>query len=301
MIVNEEFLSKLRRAFNLNLYEVKLWTALLSRGISTAGELSDIADVPRSRTYDVLESLERKGFVIVKPEKPIKYMAISPGEVLARVKNRVQIIARERTERLEKLSDSDILKELEMLFKQGIEPMQPTDFSGALKGRHNLYDHLAMLCKEAQTSIHIMTTEEGILRKIRTIKPLLEKAKARGVAIKIIAPITSKNKEVIDKITHVAEIKYVKDLSARFCIIDGKQIMFMLIDDKDVHPTYDIGLWVNTPFFAGAISNMFIKAWATGTTDVIMSETPVEQPTATATTESTPNIVLPEDAQNLLD
>ena len=84
MIVNEEFLSKLRRSFGLNLYEVKLWTALLSRGVSTAGELSDIADVPRSRTYDVLESLERKGFVVVKPEKPIRYLAIAPNEVLER-------------------------------------------------------------------------------------------------------------------------------------------------------------------------------------------------------------------------
>ena len=66
MIVKEEFLSKLRRFFNLNLYEVKIWTALLSRGVSTAGELSDIANVPRSRSYDVLESLEKKGFVIMK-------------------------------------------------------------------------------------------------------------------------------------------------------------------------------------------------------------------------------------------
>ena len=49
MIVKEEFLSKLRRYFSLNLYEVKIWTALLSRGVSTAGELSDIANVPRSR------------------------------------------------------------------------------------------------------------------------------------------------------------------------------------------------------------------------------------------------------------
>ena len=44
MIVKEEFLSKLRRFFSLNLYEVKIWTALLSRGVSTAGELSDIAN-----------------------------------------------------------------------------------------------------------------------------------------------------------------------------------------------------------------------------------------------------------------
>ena len=58
MIVKDEFLSRLRKIFDLNLYEVKVWTALLSRGTSTAGELSNISDVPRSRTYDILESLD---------------------------------------------------------------------------------------------------------------------------------------------------------------------------------------------------------------------------------------------------
>ena len=62
MIVKDEFLSRLRKIFDLNLYEVKVWTALLSRGVSTAGELSSISDVPRSRTYDILESLERLHF-----------------------------------------------------------------------------------------------------------------------------------------------------------------------------------------------------------------------------------------------
>ena len=81
MIVKEEFLSNLRRAFDLNLYEVRIWTALLSRGVSTAGELSDIGNVPRSRAYDVLESLEKKGFVVMKLGKPIKYIAVEPKEV----------------------------------------------------------------------------------------------------------------------------------------------------------------------------------------------------------------------------
>lgn len=295
MIVNEEFLSKLRRAFNLNLYEVKLWTALLSRGISTAGELSDIADVPRSRTYDVLESLERKGFVIVKPEKPIKYMAISPGEVLARVQNRVQMIAKERTERLQKLQGSEILKELDMLFKQGIEPMQPTDFTGALKGRHNLYDHLAMLCKEAEKSIHLITSEEGLLRKVRAIKPLLEKAKARGVDIKIAAPITPKTKEIIDRLNGIAEVRNLSDVKARFCIVDGKQFMFMLLDDADVHPTYDIGLWVNTPYFASAMSCMFEKLWATGTKE--MGASSIKEKSV----DEVSNVALPDETQELID
>ena len=90
MIVKEEFLSKLRTYFSLNLYEVKIWTALLSRGVATAGELSDIANVPRSRSYDVLESLEKKGFVIMKFGKPIKYLAVQPAEVVERVKKHMK-------------------------------------------------------------------------------------------------------------------------------------------------------------------------------------------------------------------
>ena len=90
MIVKEDFLNNLRRFFSLNLYEVRIWTALLSRGVSTAGELSDIGNVPRSRAYDVLESLEKKGFIIMKLGKPIKYVAVEPLEVVERVNRAFQ-------------------------------------------------------------------------------------------------------------------------------------------------------------------------------------------------------------------
>src|SRR3990172_10290526 len=261
MIVNEEFLNKLRRAFGLNLYEVKLWTALLSRGVSSAGELSDIADVPRSRTYDVLESLERKGFIIVKPEKPIKYMAIPPPEVLDRVRKRVTEHTEDRLKRLGELKESDVIKELAQLYKQGIEPLQPTDFGGALKGRHNLYDHLAFLIKEAQQQICIMTTEEGINRKVRSIKPLLEKAKSKGVKIKIAVPMTDKNQEATDKLDGIAEVKHLRDINGRFAIIDNKHVLFMMLDDKDVHPTYDLGMWIQSPYYATAMQDMFDTVW----------------------------------------
>ena len=91
MLVEKDFLKKLSSQLGLNIYEAKLWTALLSRGISTAGELSDIANVPRSRSYDVLESLEKKGFIIQKLGKPIKYVAIPPTEVLERIKKQIKL------------------------------------------------------------------------------------------------------------------------------------------------------------------------------------------------------------------
>src|SRR3989339_804471 len=142
MIVKEEFLGRLRKIFDLNLYEVKVWTALLSRGTSTAGELSSISDVPRSRTYDILE---KKGFIVMKLGKPIRFVALKPAEVVERVKRNLMVQAKERTKRLETLRGDEVLEELSSLFTQGVKFVEPSDLSGSLKGRQNLYNHLDMM------------------------------------------------------------------------------------------------------------------------------------------------------------
>lgn len=260
MIVKEEFLSKLRRYFNLNLYEVKIWTALLSRGVSTAGELSDIANVPRSRSYDVLESLEKKGFVIMKIGKPIKYIAVPPKEVLERVKKNVKTEAETQVKTLEGLKNTEIVNELNSLHTQGVELVEPADLSGSLKGRHNLYNHMDMTLRSAEQTVTIMTTSQGFLRKIEGFKPVLEQLKKRGVKIKIAAPIIKEAEKVAKELNGIAEVRNV-NTNARFVVVDGKEIIFMIMDDQEVHPTYDIGIWINSPFFSQAIENLFEIAW----------------------------------------
>jgi len=260
MIVKEEFLSKLRLYFSLNLYEVKIWTALLSRGVSTAGELSDIANVPRSRSYDVLESLEKKGFVVMKFGKPIKYLAVPPTEVVERVKKNMKLEADKKVKRLDELKKTEVLTELKQLHSQGIELVEPSDLSGSLRGRHNLYNHLELTIKGAEESVTIMTTSQGFIRKIEGLKPVLEKVKKRGVKVKIAAPLTKDCANAVKDISEVAEIKHT-DAKARFVIIDGKELTFMVLEDKEVHPTYDVGIWVNTPFFASALEELFDLAW----------------------------------------
>ena len=260
MIVKEEFLSKLRRYFSLNLYEVKIWTALLSRGVSTAGELSDIADVPRSRSYDVLESLEKKGFVVMKLGKPIKYLAVTPHEVLERVKKNVKEEAKDQIDRLEELKGTEVINELNALHSQGVELVEPADLSGSLRGRHNLYNHLELTIRNAEKNVTLMTTTQGFIRKIEGLKPTFEKIKKRGVRVRIAAPITKDAIPAVRDIKGLAEVRHT-DSKARFCIVDGKELVFMVLDDKEVHPTYDVGVWVNTPFFARALDSLFDSAW----------------------------------------
>jgi len=259
MIVKEEFLGRLRKIFDLNMYEVKVWAALLSRGVSTAGELSDISNVPRSRTYDILESLEKKGFVRMKLGKPIKFVAFKPTEVVERVKRNVAKTALDMGKRLDELKGSDVLGELNDLFTQGVKYIDPTDLSGAIRGRHNVY-HLDMMIRAAESNLVIATTAEGLNRKFESLKSAMEKAKKKGVSIKIAAPITPKNIGIAKELGKVAEVRHGKT-NARFMLADNKEGLFMILNDEEVHPSYDVGVWVNSPFFASALGQIFDASW----------------------------------------
>ncbi len=262
MIVKDEFLSRLRKIFDLNLYEVKVWAALLSRGVSTAGELSTISDVPRSRTYDILESLEKRGFIIMRLGKPIKFVALKPEEVVERVKRNLVKEAEEKSKRLEKLKQEDILQELSELHKEGVKFVEPSDFSGSLKGRQNVYNHLDMLIREAEKTVTIVTTASGINRKMENLMPSIEKAVKRGVKVKIAAPINEMNKKIAKELSKVAEVRELSKLRARFAIIDSQELMFMVLDDEKVHPNYDVAIWLNAEFLAQALEQLFEVAWS---------------------------------------
>ncbi len=260
MIVKEEFLSRLRKIFGLNLYEVKVWAALLSRGVSTAGELSNIGDVPRSRTYDILESLEKRGFIVMKLGKPIKFVALKPEEVIERVKRNLHEEAKERSKRLDKLKTDEVLKELNMLHTQGVKFVEPSDLSGALRGRNNLYNHLDMMIRSAEKTITIVTSADGLNRKVESLKPSLEKARKKGVAVRIAAPVNKRNIKTARDINKVAEIRNAH-INARFVIIDSSELLFMVLNDEEVHPSYDVGVWINTKYFASALEQLFELAW----------------------------------------
>ncbi|MEK6875511.1 MAG: helix-turn-helix domain-containing protein [Nanoarchaeota archaeon] len=261
MIVKEEFLSRLRKIFDLNLYEVKVWTALLSRGTSTAGELSNISDVPRSRTYDILESLEKKGFIVMRLGKPIKFVALKPEEVVERVKKNLVIGAQEKSKRLEKLKGDEVLEELSTLFTQGVKFVEPSDLSGSLRGRQNILNHLDMLIRDAEKTVTIVTTKEGLNRKMEALMPSLEKVRKRGVIVRVAAPIDATNIKIAKEMKRVADVRDMQSIKARFVIVDSNQIMFMLLDDEKFHPNYDIGVWINTEFFARTLEQLFELAW----------------------------------------
>ncbi|RMF06525.1 TrmB family transcriptional regulator [Candidatus Woesearchaeota archaeon] len=258
MIVQKDFLNKLRD-FGLNTYESKLWTALLSRGVSTAGELSDMANVPRSRAYDVLESLEKKGFVVMKIGKPIKYIAVPPEEVVERVKKRIKEEAETKEKILDELKSSEVLEELRLLHSQGVELVEPADLAGSFKGRDSVYNQIEAMVKGAESFVYIITTRAGFLRKSEYLKRAFKKAAKRGVDIRIAAPVDGVDfdRELLD----YCKVRNLDSINARLVIVDGREVLFMLLNDEDIHPSYDAGVWVNTQLFSQALAGLFDIVW----------------------------------------
>jgi HTH-type transcriptional regulator, sugar sensing transcriptional regulator len=259
MLVQQDFIKKIKD-FGLNTYEAKIWTALLSRGVSTAGELSDIANVPRSRSYDILESLEKKGFIIMKIGKPIKYIAIPPEEVVSRVKKKVRENADIQEKMLDEIKNSGLIDELNVLHTKGVDMVDPSEISASIKGRENIHNCMEMMIKNANHSIVLSTSAEGLARKFDAFKKHLKKAKDRGVNIKIAAPVGKMSQDILKELKQVAELKNSQNKS-RFMIVDNKEVLFMLLDDKDVHHSYDTGVWVQTEFFANTLGSMFNTIW----------------------------------------
>ncbi|MAG38825.1 hypothetical protein CMO90_01945 [Candidatus Woesearchaeota archaeon] len=258
MLIQKNFLKK-TKDFGINTYEAKIWTALLSRGVSTAGELSDIANVPRSRSYDVLESLEKKGFILVKLGKPIKYLAVPPKEVLERVKKKVQEETDFQIQSLNEIKKSEIFNELNKLHDTGISLVDPSDLTTSFKGRDKLMIQLETMIKSAEKSIILMSTEEGIIRKISGLSKPLKKAQKRGVRIKIVAPLTDRTKDSLEEAKFFSEVNF-SDIKGRFCLVDNKQILFMLSDDENTHSSFDAGVWAETNLFSQTLNELFLKA-----------------------------------------
>ncbi len=265
MIVKDELINKLK-AFGLNTYESKLWMALLSKGVATAGELSDLANVPRSRSYDVLESLERKGFIMVKIGKPIKYVAVKPSEVLERVKRKIHSEAVVQEQLVESVKESPAFEELKFLHTQGIETVDSSDLTSNIKGRTNINNHIISSIKNAESTVLLVLTKEHVRRDIDVLRKSFSKAQKKAVKIQLLVPDSENIEEQLSILGDYAEIKMSDNIKGRFIVIDGKELTFMIMDDQNIHSKFDSAVWVNTEFFSSALQSMIMKVWESSKT-----------------------------------
>ncbi len=251
MIIKPELVKRIKDYFNLNIYEAKVWLALLSKGIASAREVADLSGVPRSRTYDVLESLEKRGFAITKIGKPVKYISVKPTEIIEKMKSAVMQDAQERVNSLANLKSTSEYTELEQLHNSGIAPIKSHDITGSLKGRSNIMARLKELLENAKNEVMIATSVSDFEDKSRILIPALEKLNKDNIRIKIsLSGDSDKIKRISSK--HNIKIKQ-SDSTARFFIADKKETFFMVTPE---HSEEEMGVWLQSPFFTTSITQI---------------------------------------------
>jgi len=250
--INKELVAKVKANFGLNEYESKVWLSLLMKGISSVGEISELSGVPRSRVYDVLESLEKKGFVIMKLGKPIKYIALSPSEVIERIKLNLINEAKERIKIFDRIRETEEYRQLEALYNQKLSPINIEETSSLIKGKFNINYALKSAIKNAKKSIIIVTTTNNLPNKVKILKPFIQKIKKGKISLVLAA----KGDEKIGKrISRELGIKIRKiDFDSRFCIIDGREVFVMGNEGSD--PRNDFAIHIKSPFFASSLENL---------------------------------------------
>ena len=75
-------ISLLMKKFGFTEYETKVYTTLLQIGRSTGYEISKMSNVPRSKVYNVLESLYQKGVVQRSNGEQVLYCAVSVDDFI---------------------------------------------------------------------------------------------------------------------------------------------------------------------------------------------------------------------------
>ncbi len=249
MLLKKESLNELRQRFKLNIYEIKIWTSLLSRGVAAASELAEISGVPRSRCYDVLESLEKKGFIIMKIGKPIKYIAVQPDAVMDRVKKRLKEEAEQQIQTVENLEETDIFRELELLHKTGVKKIDIENITDSVVGRNNVNRFLKDMLLRAKKNATVVTNEEGIKNKVKVLKKVKDNLAKKKVKVKF---YTNANVNADLENVEVLDTKH----DARFVNIDNEEIFFIM-PDKDNGVS---GVWIKSPHFVNALNDLFEKS-----------------------------------------
>ena len=266
MVASQETLDKLED-IGLNMYERKIYSALLGRGISTAGELSEMTNVPRSRAYDVLESLAEKGFVVIKSSQPMEYVSIPPQQAIENMKSRHEDELDEKLNKLDSMKRSEAVTELENLYDQGVELVDPAEMSGSLKGSRQVHQHMGTMFKDAESSIKILTSEKGLNDLNNKHSDLLKDAKENGINVQVLSPVTDSNREAYENIASFAEVRHLDENEmpavpdGRFTIVDNDAATVSLTHD-DVHSTQDTHLWSKSDHMAEAmLEPMFDNLW----------------------------------------
>lgn len=236
-------------------YEIKAYIATISIISGTAAEISLASDVPRSKIYEVLKSLEKKEFIEIQRGKPLKYNIIPPREIFD--KSRKQL-----TEQLDGAEN-----ELNLIYENNISDVPAPLW--LIHGPEKIVKKEIEIISRAKKSLYIL---EGFIFKdeIPELKKSLNKAIKRGIHVEVIlAPQYNTDDCKIELMQELCdldcEIKTLNVPLVKVIVSDDKESLMAVskIKNKKILSQSAIGLWNQYSEFVEIIGGVYNFIWTT--------------------------------------
>lgn len=229
MKINNEDIENLKK-LGLTSYEARAYILLTSLISATADEISLQSKIPKSKIYNALKSLAKKGYIEIEQERPLVYNAKSPAEVLKKQKEALNKEIDDLTEKLYSNYQTKI--------KQNPAPIWK------INGIENIIEKEIELINMSQQSVSMRI---GFLFDDE-LDQLLNALKKKKLKPNVVVPAKWKNKsDIIDKFEKTGVNLYFKNIPAvKMMICDNKEMLHIYAkfnDENEVIPDSAISIW----------------------------------------------------------
>lgn len=252
MSINQNTFNALK-TIGLTDYETRAYVALTSLISGTATEISEASGVPRSRTYEILKSLQKKGFIEISQGKPLKFNIVPPQDVFKKVRGQIN----------EELDQAET--ELNIIYENQISQVPAPIW--LIYGKDKIVKKEMEIIGRAKDSIFIMG---GSMFKdeLEKLENSLNKASRRGVNTKMItAPYCITDGERIDISQGINGFNCEKKIFPipflKVIIRDKKEmlIIFCKFSENSVVSKTAIGIWNQYTEIVETIAGFYNIIW----------------------------------------
>lgn len=242
-MVSEKVKSALKD-LGLTEYETRAYVGLVSTGPSTAGDLSEVSDVPHSRIYDVLSKLENRGWIESQSGRPARYRAKSPSETLSLVKLK-------KEEEIKRASET-IKQELEPLYEEEGEVEKPDVWT--IRGSKEILGRIKEMLNDAEMEVLItLPPVVAGFEDLREYVPLLD---TKDLDVRVLASEKNDLSRKLDSVSNI-EIRFRGSLFGGGVIVDGREVLLVLGREGRI-----LGIWSEEIGLAKFAQEYFEYLWS---------------------------------------
>lgn len=227
-------------------YEIKIFTALLKSGEMNASDLSQKSGVPYSKIYEVLGTLEEKGWIGSDDSRPTRYFAKSPATGLDTTKQKMES---------DFVQDKGvILNELVPLYEKSGTSEKPDIW--VLSGAINIAAKILEMVESCRSEVMVALPEAGE-ELMRQSLPKLRLLHDRGVRITILTS-DRMDADSLRMIARMATVKVKKGLFGGGIISDKRYVVILLGPEMGGAQSADlVAIWADHAGLAGFARQYF--------------------------------------------